>query len=158
MFQARPTALLWLRMAVRTNQPLNPLAPPPFIVIRLCETRSKPGPLRGGAAAQSATSSAHASPAPGLGTTATPRLVGAPQRIYSLKQCKTPFPEQQHPAACHGALAQVAGSGGWLAVNDLEKATTLARMDAVPGDRGSTYARGVKITSCRMPAVRADVA
>ena len=28
MFQARPTALLWLRMAVRTNQPLNPLAPP----------------------------------------------------------------------------------------------------------------------------------
>ena len=120
--------------------------------------RDSPRPGERGAAAQSATSSAHASPAPLHNGHAASGRRSAADLSSSLKQCKTPFPEQQHPAACHGALAQVAGSGGWLAVNDLEKATTLARMDAVPGDRGSTYARGVKITSCRMPAVRADVA
>jgi hypothetical protein len=72
-----------------------------------------PRPGERGAAAQSATSSAHASPAPlHNGHAASGRRSTADQFTQAVQD---DFQEQKHPAGFHGALVQLAGPGGWLA-------------------------------------------
>ena len=91
-----------------------------------------PRPGEGGAAAQSATSSAHASPAPlHNGHAASGRRSAADLFAEAVQDA---FPEEKHPAAFHGALAQLSGPGGWTAVNDIVKATNLARLECNAGD------------------------
>jgi hypothetical protein len=69
-----------------------------------------PRPGEGGAAAQSATSSAHASPAPlHNGHAASGRRSTADLFAEAVQDA---FPEEKHPAAFHDALARLSGPGG----------------------------------------------
>ena len=66
-----------------------------------------------------------------------PRRVWSALRSGSFKFAEAvqdAFPEEKHPAAFHGALAQLSGPGGWTAVNDIVKATNLARLECNAGD------------------------